>query len=654
MRFRQHEEAAQRQTRQLVLLFALVVVGLVVAVNAVLALAYWATIPIARGLPDWFISTNTALVLLFVLGGCWVESGRVRSKGGPHVAELAGARPVQTGGGDEMSRREQRFANIVQEMAIASGQRPPPQAWVLPRDDAINALAAGWSADDAVVVVTRGALERLTRAELQGVVAHEFSHIVHGDTRLNMRLVGMVWGLQMIWGLGTSLWNEDERGRRGAGALAGLALMAVGSLGWLAGRMLQAAVSRQREFLADASAVKFARHIDGLGGALRKIADQQVRHIKGLATAHAASLSHLLLSDQTLAGRGWREALATHPPLTERLARLYGRPFDADELLLAADRVGLEAPAVPMAALAPTPARTPPLQPAAKVSSPMPLHEVTQEAMQHDALQRPEHFDAAAREREAQRRIDRWYGQGEWQAAMLALAIDPHAADAPLRWRTYATVTADLHVAAAVREEVQSLGAQSRRHATALLLDRARQSPPPQRLRLLAAWKQRRRHPALAVAHPAVAHPAAAQWRALVVRHAFNTATLAPARGSLATHADAVRAATRRLSRVLTADAAEQSRWHDAAITALEAAGLPPRRSPGGGLAPPTPRTDARDLLRALRVRRLSPMQRPLLLRAWTDASRSVGLDSPAVADALALLRHSLDLPQPVPAHEPA
>jgi Zn-dependent protease with chaperone function len=651
MRFRQHQEAAQRQTQQLVLLFALVVVGLVVAVNAVLALAYWATIPIAHGLPDWFVTTNTALVLLFVLGGCWVESSRVRSKGGPHVAELAGARPVHTGGGDEMSRREQRFANIVQEMAIASGQRPPPQAWVLPRDDAINALAAGWNADDAVVVVTRGALERLTRAELQGVVAHEFSHIVHGDTRLNMRLVGMVWGLQMIWGLGTSLWGADERGRRGVGALAGLALMAVGSLGWLAGRLLQAAVSRQREFLADASAVKFARHIDGLGGALRKIADQQVRHIRGLATAHAASLSHLLLSDQTLAGRGWREALATHPPLSERLARLYGRSFEADELLLAADRVALEAPAAPSpaAALAPATGHTKARQPAANVSSPMPLHDATHDALQHDALQRPEHFDAAAREREALRRIERWYGQGEWQAAMLALAIDPHAADAPARWRGYAAATADLHVAGAVRDEVQALGAPARRQAIAMLLDRARQSPPAQRMRLLAAWKQRRRHTALASAHPF-----AAQWHALVVRHAFSTAAATPAKGTLATHADAVRAATRRLSRVLTPDAVQQSRWHDAAITVLEAAGMPPRRSPGGGLAPPTQRTDARDLLRALRVRRLSLMQRPVLLRAWSDAARSVGLDAPAVGDALALLRHSLDLREPTPARETA
>ncbi len=341
MRFRRHQEAAEQQTRQLIAMFVLVVIGLVVAVNLVLALIYWITVPFARGLPTYFIETNTGLVLLFVLGGCYVESMRLH-KGGPHVAELAGARPAQPGGNDEHARREQRFVNVVQEMAIASGQRPAPQAWVLPRDDAINALAAGWQGEDAVVVVTRGALERLTRAELQGVVAHELSHIVHGDTRLNMRLVGLVWGLQMIWGLGLSLWSEDEQGRRHAGALFGLGLMAVGSLGWLAGRLLQAAVSRQREFLADASAVKFARHVDGLGGALRKIADQQVRRVKGLASAHAASLAHLLLSSDVASRGGWRRSLATHPPLAERLSRLYGRSFAADEMLLAADRLAME------------------------------------------------------------------------------------------------------------------------------------------------------------------------------------------------------------------------------------------------------------------------------------------------------------------------
>ena len=647
MRFRRHQEAAAQQTRQLIGLFVLVVIGLVVAVNLVLALIFWITVPFARGLPTYFIETNTGLVLLFVLGGCYVESMRLH-KGGPHVAELAGARPAQPGGKDEHSRREQRFVNVVQEMAIASGQRPAPQAWVLPRDDAINALAAGWQGEDAVIVVTRGALERLTRGELQGVVAHEFSHIVHGDTRLNMRLVGLVWGLQMIWGLGVSLWSADEHGRRHVGALFGLGLMAVGSLGWLAGRLLQAAVSRQREFLADASAVKFARQVDGLGGALRKIADQQARHVKGLASAHVSSLAHLLLSSDTASRGTWRQWLATHPPLAERLSRLYGRTFETDEVLLAADLVALDtaeedgtaalAPAV--AHIATSAARLDPLANGGQgarravdderarrhVSDNDGADAMTQrsddaQASHHDATQKPTHFDSSERERDALRRIEHWYGIGEWQAAMLALAIDPQAADAVARWRGYAAATADLHVATAVQEEVQSLRPGARRQVTEKLLERARQSPPLQKHRLLREWARRWRHPALASANAA-----ADQWRAIVIRDAFAPPRSGAGRGTLATHADEVRAATRCMARVLYIDPGVQDEWHDAAIALLESMGLPPRRSPGSGLAPPTVPDDQRELHAALRLRQLSGMQRPLVLRAWIHAAQARGL----------------------------
>ncbi len=647
MRFRRHQEAAEQQTRQLIALFVLVVIGLVVAVNLVLALIYWITVPFARGLPAYFIETNTGLVLLFVLGGCYVESMRLH-KGGPHVAELAGARPAQPSGNDEQSRREQRFVNVVQEMAIASGQRPAPQAWVLPRDDAINALAAGWQGEDAVVVVTRGALERLTRAELQGVVAHEFSHIVHGDTRLNMRLVGMVWGLQMIWGLGLSLWSEDEQGRRHAGALFGLGLMAVGSLGWLAGRLLQAGVSRQREFLADASAVKFARHVDGLGGALRKIADQQVRRVKGLASAHASSLAHLLLSSDAAPRGGWRRSLATHPPLTERLSRLYGRSFESDEVLLAADRLTMEhadEPAAPMLA----PASLHHVDPAEDDRHREPSASAgrtaiaqvaaTPESSRHDATQKPVHFDAAERERDALRRTMQWYGIGEWQAAMLALAIDPQAPDAAARWRAYEAATADLHVAGAVREEVQALRTGARRQVMATLLDRVRQSPPQHQRRLQREWALRR-------SRLRGANTTADQWRAIVIRHAFAPPRRAPARGGLADHADEVRAATRCMARVLTLDLFTQDQWHDAAIAALESMGLPRQRSPGIGLAPPTVPTHQRELQAALRVRRLSVMQRPLLVRAWIEASKGSALP-PHGADALHLLCLALNVPAP-------
>ena len=643
MRFRRHQEAAEQQTRQLIALFVLVVIGLVIAVNLVLALIYWVTVPFAwstRGLPNYFIETNTGLVLLFVLGGCWVESMRLH-KGGPHVAELAGARPAQPGGNDEHSRREQRFVNVVQEMAIASGQRPAPQAWVLPRDDAINALAAGWQGEDAVVVVTRGALERLTRAELQGVVAHEFSHIVHGDTRLNMRLVGLVWGLQMIWGLGLSLWSADEQGRRHAGALFGLGLMAVGSLGWLAGRLLQAAVSRQREFLADASAVKFARHVDGLGGALRKIADQQARRVKGLASAHVASLAHLLLSSDAAPRGGWRPSLATHPPLAERLSRLYGRSFDSDEVLLAADRVAMDLADEPSAALlAPAVPRRGLLEPSMSSGRTGIEHiAAPPESARHDATQTPAHFDAAERERDALRRVEQWYGIGEWQAAMLALAIDPQAPGAAARWREYEAATADLHVATAVREEVQALRAGARREVMAKLLDRVRQSPPQHQRRLLREWGKRRR----ALAGP---HAAADQWRALVIRHAFAPTRSVAARGTLATEADEVRAATRCMARVLSLDAVVQGQWHDAAIADLESMGLSPRRSPGIGLAPPTVPADQRLLITALRVRHLSAMQRPLLLRAWLDATQRTNMLA-VNADALHLSCLALNVPVP-------
>jgi hypothetical protein len=456
---------------------------------------------------------------------------------------------------------------------------------------------------------------------LQGVVAHEFSHIVHGDTRLNMRLVGLVWGLQMIWGLGVSLWSEDEQGRRGAGALFGLGLMAVGSLGWLAGRLLQAAVSRQREFLADASAVKFARHIDGLGGALRKIADQQARRVKGLASAHAASLAHLLLSSDVASRGAWRQWLATHPPLAERLSRLYGRSFEADEVLLAADRVAMEAADDDgAAALAPRVAAP------ADAVSPRLVRSVAdapqdQEGARHDATQKPAHFDDAERERDALRRIEQWYGIGEWQAAMLALAIDPQAADAAARWRAYEAATADLHVASAVREEVQALRTGARRQVMATLLDRVRQSPPLHQQRLRREWAQRRRHPALASANTP-----ADQWRALVIHHAFAAPRRAPARGTLATHAEAVRAATRCMARVLTSNPVTQDQWHDAAVAALESMGLPPMRGPGVGLAPPTVPVDQRELHAALRLRRLSVMQRPLVVRAWVEAAQRCAL----------------------------
>jgi len=303
-----------------VLAFVLTVALLVLAVNAALALAwglswgFWVPGPMV--FPRHFWLVNTAVTLLFVLGGWWIETSGLAQGGGVRLAERMGARPAQPSGRLD----EQRFVNIVDEMSIASGlTRPAPM--VVARDEAINAFATGWQAHDAVVAVTRGALEHLTREELQGLVAHEFSHIGEGDTRLNMRLAGMVSGLEMVHRLGERLVEPDDQGRRFLWVLIGLALMAVGWLGWLAGHALQAAVSRQREYLADARAVQWTRSRDGLGGVLRKVQAQQQAGVQ--ARAVAATVQHLLLvSTETAPVGHWLDA---HPPLAERIRRIYGR-----------------------------------------------------------------------------------------------------------------------------------------------------------------------------------------------------------------------------------------------------------------------------------------------------------------------------------------
>ena len=334
MRFRQHQDDARRATRRLLVLFLCTVALTVVCANAALALIWRFHSGGFFGFPPWFFETNTLVALGFILGGCWLETQRLR-QGGAHVAQLLGGREVL----DPRSPAERRLRNVVDELAIASGLKSP-RVFLLDRDDAINAFAAGWEQQDSVVAVTRGALERLTRDELQGVLAHEFGHILNGDTRLNMRLIGYVFGLQLIFNFGHHLTlPADADGRRGIGLLPGLALMAAGFLGWMGGRLLQAAVSRQREFLADAHAVQFTRLPQGLGGALRKIAHQMARGEARLHSANAAVVAPLLLSADGSRALRW---LATHPPLPERLRRIYGRTMS---LLEAPVLEPVEAPA---------------------------------------------------------------------------------------------------------------------------------------------------------------------------------------------------------------------------------------------------------------------------------------------------------------------
>ena len=323
MRFFEQQRQARAQTVRLLLLFALTLLVLIVAVNAALALTWRLIAWQDAAYPAYFFYINTGITLLFVLGGWWIESSNLAG-GGEQLARRVGARPAKVPG--PLSRpgaedTEQKFCNIVSELAIAASMKPPTPM-VLDRVDSINAFACGWDEDDAVVAVTQGALEYLTRDELQGLVAHEFSHIREGDMQLNMRLAGMVSGLEMIFNLGRTMCEPGDDGHRSFLALPGFAIQATGSLGWLAGRVLRAAVSRQREYLADARAVQFTRSKEGLGGVLRQALGQG-----GLAKALHPSVQHMLLLGSEQAR--W---LATHPPIAERIRRIYGRSMGALEI----------------------------------------------------------------------------------------------------------------------------------------------------------------------------------------------------------------------------------------------------------------------------------------------------------------------------------
>jgi len=325
MKFWDRQNAARAETRRLLLAFGLAVLLLLVGVHLALALAWLvmaALLPVHLPFPAGFMATNVGVSLLLVLGGWWIETSNLRG-GGVKLARRIGAREARPG----VSHAEQRLCNIVDELSIAA-HMPRPQVMVLPRAEAINAFAAGWGEDDAVVAVTQGALDYLDREELQGMVAHELSHLHEGDTRLKMRLAGMVFGLELITNFG-----NEVRERGGLAWWFGSAIMVAGSAGWLTGRLLKAAVSRQRELLADARAVQWTRSRDGLGQVLRKVMPQRAQQEPGRRSTRAddgglahPAVEHMLLV-QPLDERRWLRRLDSHPPLGERVRAIYGRPM---------------------------------------------------------------------------------------------------------------------------------------------------------------------------------------------------------------------------------------------------------------------------------------------------------------------------------------
>lgn len=321
MDFFQAQEDARRRTRILAFYFVLCVLGVVVAVELLMFFILGSGVGLRGGdLAGMLAFIGIGTVGVILLGSLFKTISLRR--GGSVVAEDLGGRLVQPGTGDG---DERRLLNVVEEMAISSGT-PVPQVYIMDEEEGINAFAAGTEPSNAVIGVTRGCVQRLTRSELQGVVAHEFSHILNGDMRMNMRLIGMVFGLVIItllgrvivgvfrWGGGGGR-NRDSKGMGVVMAifLVGLVLLIVGGIGTFFARVLQAAVSRQREFLADASAVQFTREPDGIAGALKKIGGRQDG--AKLLSPKAMEASHLFFADGGMFAFG----LATHPPLEMRI-----------------------------------------------------------------------------------------------------------------------------------------------------------------------------------------------------------------------------------------------------------------------------------------------------------------------------------------------
>lgn len=306
------QDNARRKSVRLYVLFGITVaalIGTLYAGAALLSGQAWN--------PGTFTLIATFTLLLISAGSLYKI--QQLNQGGSKVARLLGGRQVLP---DTDDPAEQRLLNVVEEMAIASGI-PVPAVYVMDNETSINAFAAGMSTRDAVIGVTRGSLNRLTRDELQGVIAHEFSHIFNGDMRINLRLIGLLNGLMLIHLAGMILvrFNVFGGGRSKEAANARLAFMAFGLLmivlgyiGVIFGRIIQAAISRQREYLADASAVQYTRNPDGLAGALDKI--RRMGAQQKMKDANATEMSHLFFSQSAAA------LFSTHPPLHKRIKAL--------------------------------------------------------------------------------------------------------------------------------------------------------------------------------------------------------------------------------------------------------------------------------------------------------------------------------------------
>ena len=323
MDFFKSQDIARKNTGRLVVFFSLAVLLLIVMTNFVVMLAFGyldardMSSDTSFTLFDWgvFFKVGAIVVSVVVLGSLY----KIRSLagGGARVAEMMDAELI-IDGSDDINKK--KILNVVEEMAIASGMPVPPVYLI--NEQGINAFAAGYSPSDAVIGITRGAIEALSRDQLQGVIAHEFSHIFNGDMRLNIRLIGILHGITVIGVIGYYMLRTSSRSRRsknGSGLVGlGIGLMVIGYAGTFFGNLIKAGVSRQREYLADASAVQFTRNRDGIAGALKRIGGNTFGSV--LTNPNAAEISHTLFCQGIT---GFLNSLfATHPPLERRIQKI--------------------------------------------------------------------------------------------------------------------------------------------------------------------------------------------------------------------------------------------------------------------------------------------------------------------------------------------
>ncbi|MBG1243778.1 M48 family metallopeptidase [Nostoc sp. NZL] len=318
MNFFEHQDRARQNTQQLIGLFSLSIAVMIMAIY-IATLFMFGMAPRVWWHPGIFLYVAGITIIAIAVGSLYKIA--CLRQGGSVIAQELGGRLLLPDTADEQGRQ---LLNIVEEMAIASGISVP-QVYLLERETGINAFAAGFTPNDAVIGVTRGTLEHLSRDELQGVIGHEFSHILNGDMRLNLRLVGLLHGILFIYITGEFLWRirdtfrSDKEGKGLPIWAFGLALMAIGGIGLLCGRLIKAAVSRQREFLADASAVQFTRNPNGLTGVFQKLQQMDSR----LIAPGAEAASHMFFGN-ALNPSFWEDMFSTHPPLAERIRRVGG------------------------------------------------------------------------------------------------------------------------------------------------------------------------------------------------------------------------------------------------------------------------------------------------------------------------------------------